>query len=186
MASTGEEKKESSSIKASTFEKSIIKKLCGLPKHADDSLLPQWYTNLFHKNQDDKDRDQIVAEVLNSTLRFEEAKIAVYPKLKKVILKQNWVGGEAGGKPKWAYTCYGITPFAMLDLSKDQIAQLEFDQQFLNDSSTITPMELKLTKQKLVATVPADGTKWKNMLLKFTNLLFVLFKGECPMYEKML
>ena len=63
---------------------------------------------------------------------------------------------------------------------------MEFDEQFLQDSSAITPSELKLSKQKLVTTVPRDGTKWKTMLLRFTNLLFVLFKGECLLYIKML
>lgn len=74
----------------------------------------------------------------------------------------------------------------MLDLSENQIAQMEFDQQFIYDSSTITPSELKTSKQKLVAMVPMDGAKWKQMLLQYTNLLFVLFKGKCPMYMKML
>ena len=63
---------------------------------------------------------------------------------------------------------------------------MELDQQFINDSSIITPSDLKSSKQKLVATVPTDGNKWKMMLLRFTNLLFVLFKGECPLYLKML
>ena len=183
-----EEKKDddSKTLKASEFEKAIMKTLCGLPKDADDSLLPMWYLSLFNKHQDDKDRDHIVADVLNGTLRFEDAEIAVYPELKKVILKRNWVGGEAGGSPKFAYACYGLTPFAMLDLTEDQISQMEFDQQFLTDSSTVTPSDLRASKQKLVAKVPREGSKWKDMLLRFTNLLFVLFKGECPLYIKML
>ena len=181
-----EKKEESTTLKASEFEKNIIKTLCGLPKEADETMLPKWYVDLFNKNQDDKDRDHIVANVLNGTLRFEDAEIPVYPELKKIILKRNWVGGEAGGNPKFAYACYGLTPFAMMDLSEDQIAQMEFDQQFIQDSSTVTPADLRSSKQKLVAVVPASGTKWKNMLLKFTNLLFVLFKGECPLYMKML
>ena len=181
-----EKKEEAPSLKASTFEKQILKTLCGLPRDIDDSSLPKWYLDLFGKNQDDKDRDQIVAEVLTSTLRFKDAEIPVYPELKKIILKRNWVGGKAGSKPKYAYMCYGITPFAMMDLLEDQIAQMEFDSQFIADSSTITPSELKALKQKLIAKVPMDGAKWKAILLKFTNLLFILFKGKCPLYTKML
>ena len=74
----------------------------------------------------------------------------------------------------------------MLDLSEDQIAQMEFNEQFITDSSNVTPTDLRSTKSKLVATVPTDGAKWKSMLLRFTNLLFVLFKGDCPLYLKML
>ena len=168
------------------FEKSIMKALCGVPQDADDSVPPLWYISLFNKHQDDKDRDHIVANVLNGTLRFEDAEIPVYPELKKMILKRNWVGGEAGGTPKIAYACYGLTPFAMLELTEDQISQMEFDQQFITDSSTVTPNDLRASKQKLVAKVPQEGAKWKAMLLCFTSLLFVLFKGECPLYIKML
>ena len=162
-----EEKKEddSKSLRASALEKTIMKALCGIPKDGDDSLLPSWYLNLFNKHQDDKDRDHIVANVLNGTLRFEDAEIPVYPELKKVILKRNWVGGEAGGTPKFAYACYGLTPFAMLDLTEDQISQMEFDHQFITDSSIVTPSNLRALKQKLVARVPREGSKWKTMLL---------------------
>ena len=93
---TEEKKEESTSLKASEFEKQILKTLCGLPKDIDDTALPKWYVDLFGKHQDDKDRDQIVAEVLTGTLRFKDAKIPVYPELKKIILKRNWVGGRQG------------------------------------------------------------------------------------------
>ena len=85
----GEEKKEDTgTLKASNLEKDMIKKMCGLPRASNKSLLPKWYTDLFNKHQDDKDREQIVAEVLTGTLRFEDAEILVYPELKKIILKK--------------------------------------------------------------------------------------------------
>ena len=184
-----EEKKEenqSPTAKVSTFEKSILKTMCGIPQDCDDDILPTWYIHLFRRHQDDKDRDHIVAETLNGTARFEDAEIPVYPELKKMILKRNWVGGEAGGNPKYAYACYGLTPFAMLDLTEDQIATMELDQHFLQESSSITPQDIKNSKGKLHATVPTDGTKWKQIILRFTNLLLLLFKGDCPLYTKML
>ena len=183
-----EEKKEDASpiTKVSTFEKTILKTMCGIPSNCDDDILPTWYLHLFRKHQDDKDRDHIVAETLNGMARFEDADIPVYPELKKMILKRNWVGGEAGGNPKYAYACYGLTPFAMLDLTEDQIATMEMDQHFLRESSTITPQDIKASKGKLQATIPTDGTKWKQIILRFTNLLLLLFKGDCPLYIKML
>ena len=184
-----EEKKDEDATpttKVSNFEKSILKTMCGLPNQCDDDILPTWYLHLFRKHQDDKDRDHIVAETLNNTARFEDAEIPVYPELKKMILKRNWVGGEAGGNPKYAYACYGLTPFAMLDLTEDQIATMELDQHFLRESSNVTPQDIKASKGKLQATVPTDGTKWKQIILRFTNLLLLLFKGDCPLYIKML
>ena len=54
------------------------------------------------------------------------------------------------------------------------------------ESSSITPADIKATKSRLQAKIPSCGVKWKEILLKFTNLLFVLFRGECPLYIKML
>ena len=100
--------------------------MCGQHPDCDDDVLPSWYSSLFEKNQDRKDKDHIIAELLAGKSRFEDVDIPIYPKLKKMILERNWVGGEAGGSPKYAYACYGISPFAMLDLSEDQIADMEF------------------------------------------------------------
>ena len=74
---------------------------------------------LFQKNQDKTDRDHIVAEVLAGKGHFEDTEIPIFPELKKMIFERNWVGGEAGGTPKFAYAWYDIPPFTMLDLSED-------------------------------------------------------------------
>ena len=172
--------------KASTFEKLHFKKLCGLPNEIDESLLPAWYGRIHQKNQDAKDNDMIVAETLGGPTRFDYVEMQIYPELKKSILKRNWTGGEAGGIPRYPYACYGITPFAMLDLNDDQVASMEMQHTTLAESSIITPSDIRATKVKLVATVPASGAKWREVILKFTNLLFLIFKGEYPLYTKML
>ena len=71
-----------------------------------------------------------MAEVLARPARFEDVELPIYPELKKMILERNWVGGEAGGTLKFAYAYYGIPPFAMLDLSEDQIADMEFSNSY--------------------------------------------------------
>ena len=170
----------------SIFEKTLLKKMCGQNHDADDTVLPTWYGELFQKNQDKKDKDHIIADLLASKSRFEDVKIPIYPELKKMILERNWVGGEAGGAPKLAYACYGITPFAMLDLSEDQIAEMEFTDSYLLAASSIAPTDVKESKSKLVATVPEDSQKWLQVLKRFTNLLFVVFTPSSPLYIKCL
>ena len=62
-----EEKKEDdpSTAKVSTFEKSLLKTMHGLPQNCNDNILPTWYLHLFRKHQDDKDQDHINAKTLN-------------------------------------------------------------------------------------------------------------------------
>jgi len=118
--------------------------------------------------------------------RFEDDDIPIYPALKKMILERNWVGDEAGGKPKLAYACHGITLFVMLDLTDDQIADMEFTQAYINASSSTTPADIKASTTQLVASVPLEGSKWLQVIRRFSNLLFLLFTPSCPLYIKVL
>ena len=170
----------------SEFEKTLLKKMCGQDPACDDSVLPSWYSLLFQKNQDKKDKDHIVAELLAGSARFEDVDIPIYPELKKMILERNWVGGEAGGAPKYAYACYGISPFAMLDLSEDQIADMEFTHSYLLASSSVAPADIKSAKSKVLAKVPDCSTKWLQVLKRFTNLLFLVFTPSSPLYRRCL
>ena len=66
-----------------------MKRMCGQDAACDDSVLPAWYSSLFQKNQDKKDRDHIVAEVLARPARFEDVELPIYPELKKMVLERN-------------------------------------------------------------------------------------------------
>lgn len=101
-------------------------------------------------------------------------------------LERNWVGGEAGGTPKYAYACYAITPFAMLDLTEDKIADMELTASYLLASSSIAPVDIKSSKEKFLAKVSACSTEWMQVLKPFTNLLFLVFTPASPLYWKCL
>lgn len=62
---------------------------------------------------------------------------------------------------------------------------MEFDKHGLKLATYVTPSDIRVTRSKLIATVPPSGTKWRSMLLQLTNLLRKLFLTRCPMYEKM-
>lgn len=112
--------------------------------------------------------------------------IPIYTELEEMILEQNWVGGEAGGAPEYAYVCYGISLFVMLDLSEDQITEMEFTYSYLLASSSIGPSDVKSAKLKLLAMVLTCSTKWLQILKIFTNLLFLVFIPSSPLYHKCL
>lgn len=86
----------------------------------------------------------------------------------------------------YAYACHGLTPFAMLDLTTDEQAQLQYEDEIFHLANSISPSDIKNTKKKLVPTVPEDGIKWRSMILKLTNLSRNLFTADCPYYQRML
>lgn len=103
-----------------------------------------------------------------------------------MIHERSWVGREAGGKTKFAYACHGITPFAILDLTDDQIADIEFTQAYLATSSFTTPADIESSTTRLVTSVSMEGSKWLNVIRRFANLLFLLFTPSCLLYIKFL
>lgn len=183
-----EEKKEESGggMKISDLESRIMKRMCGYNPDSDDSVFPTWFKQLMAKHQTDNDKDMIVANALTKQGRFEDHKITVHPELRATVRKRTWTGNEAGAVPQYPQACYGITPFAMLDLTQDEVAILEYDHQIEASATTLTVNDLKGTKKKLKATVPENGYKWLSVIFQFTNYLQNLF-GSCgEMYTRML
>ena len=84
----------------SELERTLLDRMCGHAPASDNSLLPSWYSFLFfQKNEDRKDRDHIVAQMLAGQSRFKEFDLLIYPEVQKMILERNWVrgGSDAGG-----------------------------------------------------------------------------------------
>lgn len=183
-----EEKKDDDTLttKVSDRETTLMKILCGQDPTSDNVVLPDWYQKLFQKNMTDVDRDYIVGDILNAgTPRFQQEKIRGYPELKKMIRKRDWAGGENGCEPSFAFACYGLTVFALLDLTEDEAAQMRFDDELRIGATAVTPSDLQKVSRKLVATIPECGLKWRGGILKLTNLLQNLFTPECCLYVKL-
>lgn len=185
-----EEKKEEHqpadlSTKVSDIETERMLIMCGQDPTSDVSALPKWFGDLFRKNMDKKDKDMIVAQALSARPRFEDYPIKAYPEMKRMIMDRNWVGFEAGMTPCFAYACYGLTPFALQDFTEDEVANMTWDEHALEAANSTSATEYKQAKKKLVASIPEDGQKWKAMILRFTNLLRMLFTMECPLFLKM-
>lgn len=174
-----------STSKISTLELHMMKRMCGFSHNVDESQLPHWYTSLFRKHQDEKDKDLIISEALNIHLRYEYELIPIYPELRKMIRTRNWTGGETGSHPSYPFACLGLTIFAMIDFSEQDRAQMEFDNLGLMAATHITAEDVKTTREKLKAKIPEDGIKWLSMIMKLTNLLRCLFFTRCPLYERL-
>lgn len=184
-----EEKKEDISelsTKVSDMETQLMKTLCGQNPISDDIVLPDWYRKMFRKHQTKQDRDMIVAAALGAGRRFEDAHVPCYPELKTMIQNRDWAGSEAGSRPTLTYACKGVTIFAMLDLTDDEIAQMQHEEDIMTAASFVSPSDVRSAKKKLVPTVPTDRMKWKEGILKYTNFLRNIFTASSPLYSKML
>ena len=70
-----EEKKERDSLlKVSQVELKIVKTMCGCNQDAPEEVHTAWFLNLFKCHQDDKDKAQTIADMIDSHFIFEESK----------------------------------------------------------------------------------------------------------------
>jgi len=159
--------------------------MCGLLENSGDECFPKWYRDIFAKNQDDKDKSLIIANAIGKSFMFEDAEVPLYPSLLKMILKRDWTGQDVGKRAALAHTAKGLSPFAMVDLTEDDVACMQQEADNLRSATTITASELKAARKNLAAKVPEDADGLMLMIKPFANLLYALFSSQCPMYQQL-
>jgi len=75
----------------------------------------------------------------------------------------------------------GLSPFSMLDLSEDEVSDLMAIDAALQLVSTTTVADYK-PKSSFYAKVPESAEDFIVLVKRFTNLLFALFGGACPLF----
>ncbi len=178
-----EEKKDDGKLKVSELEKKKMRVMCGLPE--DSEAFPKWYLDLFAEHQDEKDKMEIVSNALKATWIFDDAEVPVYSVLLKTVVKRDWTASDLGLRPAYANAAKGLSPFGMLDLTLDDIANMTEEDFDLSRASHVTAAEYKAARTKLKAKVPANGEELLLMLKRFGNLLFALFTRQSPMYKQL-
>ena len=187
QAAGDEEKKDEENVlpKVSDMEQKQMTIMCGLEEDAPVASLPKWYRDLFKKNQDDKDKSNIICAQLESTYILEDGEVPLYPALIKMIQKRDWSAGDVGKRASFVNAAKGISPFAMFDFSEDDVAVMVQDFQDISGATTITAADIKAARSKLQAAVPTTTEDFLKMLRAYTNLLFSLFTNQCPLYKSM-
>jgi len=121
--------------------------MCGLPEGSNDGSLWKWYRDIFAKNQDDKDKSLIIANSIGKSFMFEDTEVPLNPSLLKMILKRDWTGQDVGKRAALAHTAKGLSQFAMVDLTEDDVACMQQEADDLRSTTTITASELKAARK---------------------------------------
>ena len=69
-------------------DKQQMKKMSGLEDTAGDDQFTKWHKELFVKNQDEKDKSQVISAAIKKCYIFDYAKVPLYPTLVKKIVKK--------------------------------------------------------------------------------------------------
>ena len=175
-----EEKKQDDSTGLAAYELTHTLVMCGL-NETDEQHLPSWFKEIQDKKLSDHSKAMIINEAISRNTRFRDADVQCTLELLKMIKNRSWMGGDTMKRPLYGNAMKGLSPFAMLDLTEDEVADLMAADAALQAASTTTVADYK-TKSTNFAKVPSSAEDFLVMLKRFANLLFALFGGACPLY----
>ena len=101
-----------------------------------------------------------------------------------MICSQNWMAQDLGIIALFENAAKGISPFAIFDLTNEDIAIMGSEAYDLERAAVVTTSD-KRAHKKIKAVVPKDGHALLTTLKTYANLLFALFTSESPLFKEM-
>jgi len=110
---------------------------------------------------------------------FQDAEVPLYPSLLlKMILKWDWTGKDVSKWVALARAAKGLSPFAMVDLTEDNVAYMQQEDDDLKYATMVLASELKAARKNIAAKVSKDAEGLMQMIKRFTKFLYAL--GPVP------
>ena len=122
---------------------------------------------------------------MESSWIFDDAEVPLYPALVKTVLKRNWAASDLGTRAAFVNAMKGLSPFGMLDLTEDEVADMHDLEGDLTAATAVTAADHRNARSKLRAHVPEIAEDFMLMLKRYTKLIFALFGSQSPMYQAM-
>ena len=187
----GEEKKEDDQLfniqttyGLSQQEAEATLVMCGLTTTASPTLLPEWIKNCAAKGMTDQYKLTLIRKHIMANTIFEDAEVPLTTELLKMISKRNWLGKDGNYKrPSLVNASEGLSPFLMIDLTEDEVAQLNNNTDAIDRATHITLQDILKQKKSLKPKIPEQSDEFMLLLQRFANLLFALFTDTCPYFE---
>ena len=82
-------------------------------------------------------------------------------------------------RPSLLYAMDGLSPFTTLDLSKDEVAMLNNEDDLITLASLVSVDDLRKQREKLKVCITAEAEKFMLMLKRYANLVYAIF-GDMP------
>ena len=172
-------------FKVSDGERERMRIMCGLPEAYTEDVFPKWYWDLFGKHQDEKDKAQLISLAIKKSWIFEDAEVPLYPGLIKTIQKRDWSASDLGKRAALVNAARGLSPFAMVDLTEEDVARMIIEVEDLSSATTVSAADIWAARGKLSAKTPTSSEDFMLMLRRYTNLLYSLFSSQSPLYKQM-
>ena len=139
-------------------------RMCGLPDMAGDESFPKWFREIFRRHMNTIIKAHLIATAIEKSFIIDDAEVPLYPTLTKTITVRDWTvsyseGGQHGSMPQKVQS-----PFAMVDLTKDDIADMTQEFNDLQNTTAVTTANYKAVRAILAAKMPGDVEGFMVML----------------------
>ena len=113
----------------------------------------------------DNFRNTIIGKHIRENYHYDDAEVPLTNSLIKMIIKRNWRGKEGNViRPSLINASEGLSPFALADLSEDEVATINDDDDALAAASHVTMAQIQALKKKTELTVPETAEKFLLLL----------------------
>jgi len=170
--------KDETTFKVSAGEKARMLRMCGFPDAAGDECFPRWFKDMFGKHMDEVTKAMSIATAVERNFVIDNVEVPLYPALAKSIMKRDWTGADLGKRALLVNASKGLSPFAMVDLTEEDVPEMTQDFEDLKNATAVSTADYKTAHSRLAAKTPGDAEGFMLMLKRYTNLLHALFSSS--------
>ena len=98
--------------------------VCGLLVGAGDECFPKYFRDIFGNHVDDIGKAQIIAWLVEASHAIDNAEVPMYPGITITIMTRDWTASDLGKRAGLVNAAKGLCPFAMVDLTEEDVAEM--------------------------------------------------------------
>ena len=103
---------------------------------------------------------------------YDDADVPLTSPLLKMIIKRSWTGKDGNiNRTSLLHAMEGFSPFTMLDLSEDEVALLNNEDDLTTSASLVGVANLRQQRKKQKYCIPAEVDGFMLMLKRYANLV---------------
>ena len=115
---------------------------------------------------------------------YDDTDIPLNAPFVKMIIKRTWTGKDENiNRPSLLYDMEELSPFTMLDLSKDEVALLNNEDDLITSASLVHVADLRQQHKLKKFCITAEADEFMLMLKRYANLVYVVFSETCPLFK---
>ena len=136
------------------------------------------------KHISDQYRKTIIRKQIANNTHYDDVDVPLTEPLLKMVQKRAWASKDGNvTSPSFLRAMEGLSPFLMLDLSEDEVAAINDEADLIQRASMVSVQDLRALKRKMKINIPDTAEGFIILLKKFTNLVFVLFLSQSPLFK---